>query len=378
LELAVVLPTYNERENIPLLMARLSIALRGVEWEAIFVDDNSPDGTADVIAAYAEESAKVRLLHRLGRRGLASACIEGMMATQARYVAVMDADMQHDETVLPQMLARLQKSSLDIVIGTRNAEGGCMGEFSKRRVLLSRVGQKISHAVCKCGISDPMSGFFMLRRSFLLEVVHDLQGEGFKILVDLLASSRRPVQIGEIGYTFRARKHGESKLDVVVGIEYLFLVVNKLLGGIIPVQLTLFLLVGACGLLTHLLFFTALTRWGHVRFEIAQTCAAFLAMAENFFLNNFITFRDRKFRGGRMVLGAARFMLACSFGAWANVVFARALVQSGVNQYVAGLAGIILGSVWNLSISSLFTWRTPKRKPGQVEEAFVNVLEAYR
>jgi dolichol-phosphate mannosyltransferase len=302
------------------------------------------------------------------------------MATQAAFVAVMDADLQHDETILPRMLARMHRESLDIVVGTRNAEGGSMGEFSHGRVLLSEMGQRISHAVCRCELTDPMSGFFMLRRSFLLEVVRDLQGGGFKILVDLLASKRRPVAIGEIGYTFANRRHGESKLDVVVGIEYLFLIVNKLLGGIIPVQLTLFLLVGGLGLVTHLVSLLVLTRVGHLHFVPAHVIATFIAMTENFFLNNLITFRDRRLRGLRMIPGAVRFLLACSFGAWANVVFTRALWQSGAQWYLAGFAGIVLGSVWNLSISSLFTWGTQSRTvpQEQTDEIFATDIEVSR
>ena len=367
LDLAVVLPTYNERENIPLLIARLDQALRGLNWEAIFVDDDSPDGTAEVVSEHARANTpvapRIRLIHRIGRRGLASACIEGMLATSAPCVALMDADLQHDESILPMMLERLRRESLDVVIGTRNAEGGSMGQFCRHRVLLSRIGQRISHRICRAQLSDPMSGFFLARRSFFLEVVHELQGGGFKILVDMLASSRRPVRVGEIGYTFAQRRHGESKLNVVVGIEYLFLILNKKLGSAIPVQLALYLLVGALGLVTHLVTLFVLTHVYAMHFVQAQVTATFIAMIENFYLNNVITFRDRRFEGARLLLGASRFVLACSFGAWANIIFARALLQSGVEWYLAGLAGIILGSVWNLSISSVFTWRTHRAIP---------------
>jgi dolichol-phosphate mannosyltransferase len=380
LDCAVVLPTYNERDNIPLVIANLKIALAGLSWEAIFVDDDSPDGTADVISAYARADSRIRLIRRIGRRGLSSACIEGMMSTQAAFVAVMDADLQHDENILPRMLDKLRQEPLDIVVGTRNAKGGGMGEFSRRRILLSRIGRKISHVVCRCHLTDPMSGFFMLRRSFLLDVVHDLQGGGFKILVDLLASGQRPVAIGEVGYTFGARRHGESKLSVVVGIEYLFLIANKLLGDVIPVQLTLFLLVGSFGLLTHLAAFFLLTRFQHLNFVWAHATATFIAMVENFFLNNAITFREQRLRGTRMLSGAVRFVLICSFGAWANVIFARALYQSGAEWYLAGFAGIVLGSVWNLSISSLFTWGNQRRVLIHLpsEETFVRDLEISR
>jgi dolichol-phosphate mannosyltransferase len=381
-DLAVVLPTYNERENIAEVISRLEDALQGLCWEAIFVDDDSPDGTAELIRAFARRDSGIRLLHRVARRGLASACIEGIMATSASYVAVMDADLQHDETILPKMLAQLRDQRLDIVVGTRNAKGGSMGQFSTKRVLLSRLGQKISNAVCRCELSDPMSGFFLLSRSFFLEVVHNLQGCGFKILVDLLASSERPVRFGEVGYCFRNRRHGDSKLDVNTAVEYLFLVVNKMVGGIIPIRFALFSLVGAAGMATHLVCLALLLRDAHLHFLAAQATATFVAMTENFFLNNLITYRDRSLRGTRLLSGIASFWLACSFGAWANVVFARALLQSGVAWYFAGLAGIILSSVWNYSISSLFTWQMPQpnREADVTEriEALRAELELYR
>ncbi len=378
--LAIVLPTFNERDNVATLIARIHQALEGIAWEAIFVDDDSPDGTAEMVLELARQDSRIRLLHRIGRRGLSSACIEGVLATSAPFVAIMDADLQHDETVLPRMLEQLRSQSLDVVVGTRNSRGGSMGDFRHSRVLLSRLGQTISHAVCRCTLTDPMSGFFMLRRSFFLEVVRDLNGGGFKILVDLLSSSPRPVRLGEVGYTFGVRRHGESKLDVVVGLEYLFLVLNKLIGGAFAVPMMLYLLVGALGLVTHFAFLLLLTRAGHVPFVPAQIFSTFAAMAENFLLNNWITFRDLRLRGAAMAFGAARFVAACSFGAWANVIFARALWQSGAEWYLAGLAGIVLGSVWNLSVSSLFTWKMLRRAPARnpAEDACASDLEALR
>ncbi len=380
LDLAIVLPTYKERENIPLVLNKLDDALQGLAWEAIFVDDDSPDGTAEIVSAHARLDSRVRLIHRIGRRGLSSACIEGMLATSAPVVAVMDADLQHDETILPVMLRRLQLESLDLVVGTRNAEGGSMGEFGRARRFLSRSGQKISHSVCRSKVTDPMSGFFLLRQSFLQEVVREMQGQGFKILVDLLASSPRPVRLAEVGYTFRSRRFGESKLDVVVGLEYVFLILNSLLGGIIPVQLALYLLIGALGLAIHLVTLLTLVQAVHLHFVAAQLIATFVAMVENFSLNNRITFRDRRFAGTQIFSGGARFVLACGFGAWANVVFAHSLWQSGTEWYLAGLAGIVLGSVWNLSISSLFTWglRTRTRRDETTQTAFADEVKVSR
>ena len=359
IDLAVVIPTYNERENIPELIARLEEALLGLSWEMIFVDDDSPDETAALIAEYARHNSRIRLIHRIGRRGLSSACIEGILASTANSVAIMDADMQHDETILPQMLNTLRQDSLDLVVATRNAQGGSMGQFCRQRRLISHLGQRVSKAVCKCDISDPMSGYFLFTRSFFLEVVHRLHGGGFKILVDMLATSDRPVRLAEVGYTFRARKYGESKLDVNSAIEHLFLIIDKLTRRLVPIRFAAFSLVGAAGVATHLSFLAILMFGLHWHFFYAQVLATYIAMTENFFLNNVVTWRDRTLHGLRLVSGLASFWVACSFGAWVNVIFARALFQSGAAWYFAGISGIILSSVWNYGISSLFTWQEP-------------------
>ncbi|WP_220464983.1 glycosyltransferase family 2 protein [Granulicella sp. 5B5] len=357
LDLAVVIPTFNERGNIAELIRRLDLALQGLYWEAIFVDDDSPDGTADLVRSFARRDTRIRILQRIHRRGLASACIEGIMSSSAEVVAVMDADLQHDESILPQMLQRLRSECLDVVIGTRNAVGGSMGDFASHRILLSRLGDKLSRAVCACNLSDPMSGYFLVTRSFFMEVAHHLQSTGFKILVDIFASSVRPVRFDEVGYCFRCRQHGASKLDINTGVEYLFLILNKFLGAAIPPRFVMFSLVGAVGIATHLLALGTLLYAFHARFFLAQAIATYIAMTGNFFINNAVTYRDRSLRGARLVTGLASFWIACSFGAWANVIFARVLLAEGHPWYLAGLAGIILSSVWNYTISNLATWQ---------------------
>ncbi|GEM_PF-21892 len=373
LDLAVVLPTFNERENVAEIIARLSDALAGLRWELIFVDDDSPDGTAARVRSIAAADRRIRLIQRIGRRGLSSACIEGILATSAEYIAVMDADLQHDERILPQMLSKLRAEALDIVVATRNAEGGSMAEFAAKRVFLSRLGQRISRLVTRCDLTDPMSGFFLLRRAFFLEVVRDLNGGGFKILVDMLASSRRAVRLGEVGYSFRNRVHGESKLDVNVGVEYLFLVLSKLTGGALPTRFVVFALVGALGLLVNFVFLSLLFVRLHLGFSAAQAWATLAAMTSNFFLNNLITYRDRRLRGWYMPLGLISFCLACSFGAWANVSIAGNLLRAGVQWYAAGLIGTVVSAVWNYSVSNLFTWQMPQSRRPAVSESPVAI-----
>jgi dolichol-phosphate mannosyltransferase len=357
LELAVVIPTYSERQNISPLLAGLESALGGTDWEAIFVDDNSPDGTAEYIRQIALTNRKVRVLERVGRRGLSSACIEGILATPAPFIAIMDGDLQHDAGALPKMLAVMKSKELDIVVASRRSVGGSMGEMNGWRTSLSNLGTRVSRLVCRCDISDPMSGFFLVNRVYFQQVVHRLTGTGFKILVDILASSPRPVSIGEVPYHFRPRLCGQSKLDANAELEYLYLLVDKVVGGRIPTRFIVFVIVGSLGLLVHLGILASLYYWTHVDFGISQAVGTIVAMTLNFFLNNVVTFRDRRLRGWRVAAGLVTFYLACSIGVLINISFADFLLSSRIPWYAAGLAGMTVSSVWNFGVTRIFTWR---------------------
>ncbi len=358
LELAVVVPTFNERENIAPVLDRLAIALEGIRYEVIFVDDDSPDGTANAVREIARTNPRVRVLQRVQRRGLASACLEGMMATAAPYIAVMDADLQHDERILPAMLDRLRSEGLDLVVGTRNAPGGSMGSFARRRVLLSNLGLSLSRLICRAKLSDPMSGFFVLTREYLDEVVRSASGIGFKILLDLVASAGRPVRLGEVAYTFRNRLHGDSKLDVVVSLEYLELLLDKILGGVVPTRFVIFSAVGAVGVGMAFAVLSLCVSGFHLSFFQAQAIATFAAMTENFFLNNSMTYRDRRLKGWKLWTGLLTFYAASSVGAVINLRmagFAREVLHAA--WYTAGTCGLAAGAVWNFGVTSFITWR---------------------
>jgi dolichol-phosphate mannosyltransferase len=357
LELALVIPTYNEVQNIPLVLSALENALRGIEWEVVFVDDNSPDKTAELIRVLALTNPRIRVLERIGRRGLSSACIEGMLATPAPYIAVMDADMQHDESILPRMLERMKSERLDVVVGSRKIAGGSMGEFARARVWLSDVGTRISKLVCRCDVSDAMSGFFLVDRAYFQRVAPRLTGAGFKILVDLLSSSPTSPRLGEVPYRFRNRQQGESKLDINVELEYLYLLVDKLIGRWVPTRFVIYVLVGTLGLVVHLGVLASLYYRGHADFTVSQVCATFAAMTFNFLLNNVVTFRDRRLRGWRIVTGLLTFYLACSLGALMNVSLAKFLLDSHVVWYLAGILGMATSSVWNYGVNTILTWR---------------------
>jgi dolichol-phosphate mannosyltransferase len=363
LELAIVIPTFEERSNIRPVLDGLAAALAGIQYEVIFVDDDSGDGTADCIREIASTSHNIRVIQRVHRRGLASACLEGMMATAAPYIAVMDADLQHDERILPQMLTKLKSDRLDVVVATRNASGGGMGNFAWHRVLLSNLGRRLSKLILRTHLNDPMSGFFVVTRGYLEEVVRSTSGIGFKILLDLVASARRPLRVGEIPYTFRERMYGSSKLDVAVGLEYLQLLIDKKIGDIVPVRFLIFSIVGFVGVLLASVVLWVLVAIFDIGFLKALAITTLVAMTGNFFLNNSMTYRDRRLKGWRILAGLATFYAACSLGAVINLRIATSAKELGLTWYIAGACGLAVGAVWNYGITSFITWRRTRSFP---------------
>lgn len=365
-ELAIVVPTFNESRNVPLLVEALRTALGDIRWEVVFVDDNSPDGTAHRARALALEDYRVRVVHRFDRRGLASACVEGILATSAPYVAVMDGDMQHDETILRDMLARLRRGDVDLVVGSRYVEGGGMGDWTRQRIAMSRFATTLANTLTKTAIGDPMSGFFMLTREAFMGALPGLSSVGFKILLDIAASSPTPLRVAEVPFTFRTRQHGESKLDGLVLWEYLQLLLDKMIGHVVPIRFVSFALVGGSGVVVHFLVLTVVLqtllalfgaadedRW----FAIAQGVATLVATSSNFFLNNILTYNDQRLKGQRLWWGWLTFNIVCGIGLFANVGIARWLYQRHNYLVLSALAGVAVTTVWNYSMSSLFTWR---------------------
>ena len=369
LQLGVILPTLNERGNLRALVERLSNALEGIAWEAIFVDDNSPDGTSDEARAISLEDPRIRVIQRIGRRGLASAAIEGMCATAAPIVAVMDADHQHDPKLLPGMLAAVESGDYDLAYASRFAEGASTEAWGRPdRVKASGFANALARRVTGVDLSDPMSGYFMLPARLLRADAHRLSGVGFKILLDILATVDSPLRVKEFPLDFAARAEGESKLDRTVVFEFLIGLYDKWLGRIIPTRFALFGTVGAMGAVVHLGVLALVLHLFGARFAVShypkeaafvvgQTLAALVAMSFNFVLNNELTYADKRLRGVLPVLrGWLKFAMTCSFGMLANIGVSTALVRVNVHAYAAAIAGIILASVWNFALSSKFVW----------------------
>ncbi len=361
LVLSIVVPTFNEKDNVERVMQRLADALSGIPFEVIFVDDDSPDGTGAAVRALARRDLRVRCVQRVGRRGLSSACIEGMMASSAPFVAVMDADLQHDEAILPLMLDVARAApDVDVVVASRYAEGGSVGAWAVERRRLSHLATRLSRLILHSHLSDPMSGFFLIRREPLDACVRRLSGIGFKILLDIFASSPRPLLHREVAYTFRNREAGESKLDTRVAWDFLVLVLHKLTGTFLPVRFLTFSLVGGVGIGVHFAVLYALFGLWQTAFSTAQAAATAVAMTSNYALNNILTYRDMRLTGWSWVRGWFTFCLGCSLGALANVGVASYLFQQSTPWALSALGGVLIGAVWNYAVTSVYTWKRAK------------------
>jgi dolichol-phosphate mannosyltransferase len=358
LELAIVLPTLNERDNLAPLVDRIDAALAGESWEVVVVDDDSTDGTADRAREMALADHRIRAIQRFGRRGLASAAIEGMCATAAPFVAVMDADHQHDPALLGAMLEAVRDGRCDIAVASRFLPGASADGLERaRREAGSRLANRLARAVTGIELTDPMSGYFLLRSETARALAPGLSGIGFKILLDILAAARPPLRVEEFPLAFAERRAGASKLDKAVAFDFLAGLYERLFGRFLPTRFALFGTVGALGIAIHMIVLTLLYRTAGEGFALAQSLATLAAMTFNFWLNNALTYRDQRLRGAGAVLrGWAGFCLTCAIGALANVAVATLLQARGVHWALAALIGIVLGSVWNYALSSRFVW----------------------
>jgi dolichol-phosphate mannosyltransferase len=358
IELTVVVPTFCERENVLPLIELVRKALSAIAWEIVFVDDNSSDATAQAVWDIGRTDRRVRCLRRVGRRGLSSACIEGMLSSGAPYFAVMDADLQHDPALLPAMLELLRIGQTDLVIASRYMPGGGVGDWGRERIRASALATRLSRIITRQPMSDPMSGYFMLRRETFEAAQARLSSIGFKILLDLIASSPASLRLAEVPLQFGRRNAGQSKLGANIAWEYVLLLGDKLLGRYLPVRFVAFAAVGASGAIVHFAVLSAVFKGLALPFSAGQGAAVAAAMVYNYSVNNLLTYGDVALHGWRWWRGLASFIAICGFGAAANVGIASFLFSRNTGWPLAAVAGILVGSVWNYAVTSRYTWKT--------------------
>ncbi len=355
-QFAIIIPTLNEVENISPLLANIRESMGDdASWEVIFVDDNSEDGTWQQVFALAQEDARIRCLRRIGRRGLASACIEGMLATSAPYLAVMDADLQHDASILPQLFAALTSGEATVAVGSRYVAGGGVGNWDATRTGMSRFATRLASSSLLAPCQDPMSGYFAVRRDIIDSVAEKISLNGFKILFDILSMPGIPLKVKEIPYVFSTRMHGHTKLSPSVIFDFAWLLTKKWCSSVPIANFLVFCLVGLTGVLVHYGVLYLLLR--SQNFVLAQTIATYAAMTSNYFLNNIVTFSSYRLSGVKKAKGYIKFCLICSFGAVINIACAHLCFSMGMAWFAAAGIGIVAGSILNYIFSRHFIWK---------------------
>ena len=360
--LSIIAPTYNEAQNVePFILAIKKTMKNFKGYEIIFVDDNSLDRTYEVVKHLSKKYKNIRCIRRIGRRGLSSAVIEGCLSSSADLLVIMDADLQHDESKILEMIKIQKKYKLDIVVGSRFLKKKNTTALSKKRNAVSKAANWLANKISRVQLSDPMSGFFLVKREIVEAQAPKLTGLGFKILLDIFSSIGNKVKYKEISFNFKARKFGESKLDAMVVWEYLLLLWETRFGKIIPARFLSFCTIGGTGVLTHLMVLFVLKTYG-ISFILSQSIATFSAMTSNFFLNNILTYRDRQKKGLQAFKALIIFYITCGLGAVANVGIANYLYLGKLNEvsitwYISGIVGALVGAIWNFLMSSMLTWK---------------------
>jgi dolichol-phosphate mannosyltransferase len=360
LELSIIVPTFNESGNVIPLYNEIKKALKTAKYEIIFVDDDSKDGTIDEINGLIKQHNNVWLIHRIDKRGLSSACIEGFIASDSKYLAVIDADLQHDPALLSEMLQKIRSDELDLIIASRFLKDSVISGLSNTREKFSSIGNAISTMVTGIKLSDPLSGYFMIKKAVVNPLIPKLSGMGFKILLDIISTSRFSrikLKYLELPTHFRERINGESKLDLLTILEFITLILDKILGKYIPIRLVLFVIVGFSGFLLHMLVLAIMLKIFNLSFVFSQIVATSLAMTSNFFVNNIFTYRDRRLYGMAMLKGLVSFCIACFIGGAINVTSSSIIFDQGVYWPIAALIGCVLGFLCNYVITALTTWK---------------------
>jgi dolichol-phosphate mannosyltransferase len=357
-KIAIIIPTLNENENISKFLALIiSILHDRNDYEVIFIDDNSTDGTLDTLYNLSMQFAFCRYIRRVHRKGLATACVEGMLSSQAQYFIVMDADMQHDHTLLPDIINLLSSGKANIVIGTRYAAGGSVGNWDKKRAYISQTATKLSNFFLSYTVSDPMSGFFGVTREVINTVCERLSGRGYKILFDIISTYGKGLNIIEIPYTFKERAAGKTKLNIVTCFDFVFMILDKLLGRYIYIDYLIYVFIGAIGACIHLLFLFIFHKLCNFDFIFSQIVSTISAMTFNYIGNNYITFSSNSFSGLKFVYGYIKYCVICSLGVFINISISEHLYSSGFLWWISGVLGALFGSFSNFLLSKFFVWK---------------------
>tara|TARA_B100001179_G_C18587400_1_gene402900 strand:+ start:660 stop:1757 length:1098 start_codon:yes stop_codon:yes gene_type:complete len=359
-DLTIIIPTLNEGLNVYPLYEKINAIFneeKNIKWEIVFVDDNSSDNTRTEIEKIAKKDSRIKLIHRIGRSGLSSACIEGMRATKSNFVLVMDGDLQHDESLIPKMYKKIINENLDIVIGSRFEKFASLN-LPKLRLFGTRGASFLIRTILGIRLKDPLSGFFIIKRDYLNKYINKLSGLGFKILLDIVSLNPKKIKFQELAFHFKKRSHGESKLDALVIFEFLVLLLNRWLGWLLPIRFILYCIVGITGLIINLFFLSMLYKYFLLDYKFALIMSMGIALMSNFSLNNIFTHKDRRLYGKRFFYGMISFYITCFLGALVNFSISNFIYNLSNNLWlIAPVLGGMVSAVWNYLFTSWFTWK---------------------
>jgi dolichol-phosphate mannosyltransferase len=360
---SLIIPTYKEAKNIPKIVDQLSQLLDSQlvgDYELIVVDDNSPDDTWKVAQELTADYPQLRVMRRIQERGLSTAVIRGWQVARGEVLGVIDADLQHPPELLLQLWSQIQGGA-DLAVASRHVEGGGVSDWSIIRRFLSRGAQMLGLILLPGVIgrvSDPMSGYFMVRRNCLVD--RPLNPLGYKILIEVLGRGKIP-GIGEVGYVFQERQAGESKVTWKQYVEYLQHLLRLRLSLGAMGRFIRFGLVGFSGVFVDMaIFYLLLDKLG-LGLTLSAVLSAGVAMFNNFLWNDVWTFGDiSQYQPGwrQRLERFLKFNLICLAGLILNVLLVNLLFNAfGINEYVAKLIAIAAVTAWNFWLNLKLSWR---------------------
>ena len=354
--ISVIVPTYNERDNVVPLVERIDSALCGYDYEIVFVDDDSGDGTAEMASSLSSRYP-VRVIVRRDERGLASAVVEGLKQVQGQMVAVIDADLQHPPEVLAEMAKALENGA-EIAVASRYVKGGSCQGWGLMRRIISKGAVFLSHVLLPAtrGVKDPMSGFFMLDRRVVEDA--DLKPTGYKILLEILMMGHFR-SVAEVPYTFKTRARGESKLNARQQIDYLKHIYSLMRRKGELLRFGKFCLVGLSGVLVNMGLLWLLTEVAGLFYLLSAAIGIETSIVSNFTLNDIFTFHDRRSSGLKPLLRRlGKFNLVSLGGVGINLAVLWLLTEHlGLHYLLSNMCGIAVATLWNYSVNTMWTWK---------------------
>ena len=378
---SVVTPTFNEAENLPELVRAVHAALGTLPHEIVVADDDSPDRTWEVAEQLAEDDSSIRVLRRFRDPGLSAAVLDGMTVARGEYLAVIDADLQHDPAILPEMVGLLASGTVDVCVGSRATEGGGYGDWSAARRLVSWVATMIAKVLLRVPVSDPMSGYFVITRRAYEQTAAQINARGFKILLEFVGRNRS-LRVAEVPYEFRNRVHGETKLNRSVIRSYLLAVSELWLGRQIDPVFLLYVLVGIVGLVVNSVAFALAEAAGfplwttglNKAIDPIYTSFLFsvqLSILVLFVLNNEFTFWEDRYRGWKLVPAFLAYEVVSIIGTLIHVAvftflqntgFLLGVLGAGPARVVHNLTGAVLALIVNWFLNTTYVWKRRTRR----------------